>query len=104
MILVDFKNIIVLVLVIGFFVIMNIVGFAKKNAWYAMTTTIVNIVLLILHFLLAKYMTKPVLRFNVYTDLICLAVNIPLLVIVDEIETRRHVIKSVFENKYKTKK
>lgn len=101
---IDYTNTFILIVMIAFFGFMDLYGFVKKKAWTAMASTIVSIALLVIHLLFAKTMDKSVLKFNVYIDFITLAINIPLLVIIDEIETRRHVIKSVFENKYKSKK
>lgn len=101
MLLVDYTNAIVLVIVVIFFVTMNIIGFVKKKAWYIMTSVLVNITMFILHVLLDEALGKEALMFNARIDFIALAVNVPLLLVVDEIETRRALIKNVFENKYK---
>lgn len=101
MLIVDYTNAIVLVIVVIFFVTMNIIGFVKKKAWYIMTSVLVNITMFILHVLLDETLGKEALMFNARIDFIALAVNVPLLLVVDEIETRRELIKNVFENKYK---
>lgn len=101
MLIVDYTNAIILVSVVMFFVIMNIIGFVKKKAWFVMTSVLFNITMFILHVLLKDSLTKDALMFNATIDFICLAINIPLLLVVDEIETRRELIKNVFENKYK---
>ncbi|MBQ8299795.1 MAG: hypothetical protein IJX99_08105 [Clostridia bacterium] len=101
MLIVDYTNTIILVSVVMFFAIMNIIGFVKKKAWFVMTSVLFNITMFILHVLLKDSLTKDALMFNAMTDFICLAINIPLLLVVDEIETRRELIRNVFENKYK---
>ncbi len=101
MLIVDYTNTIILVSVVMFFLIMNIIGFVKKKAWFVMTSVLLNITMFTLHVLLNDSLTKDALMFNTTIDFICLAINIPLLLVVDEIETRRELIKNVFENKYK---
>ncbi len=101
MLIVDYTNTVVLVIVVMFFITMNIIGFVKKNAWFIMTSVLVNITLFTLHVLLDEALGKEALMFNARIDFIALAINIPLLLVVDEIETRRELIKNVFENKYK---
>lgn len=100
MIIVDYTNPIVLIFMIVFFVAMGIIGFVRKNAWFLMTSVIVSLVMLIIHIGLQDLFTKPVLKYNAVIDFISLAINIPLLLIIDEIETRRGVIKKVFGKKY----
>ena len=101
MLIVDYTNTVILVIVVMFFVTMNIIGFVKKDAWFVMTSVLVNITLFTLHVLLDEALGQEALMFNARIDFITLAINIPLLLVVDEIETRRELIKNVFENKYK---
>ena len=101
MLIVDYTNAIVLVIVVMFFITMNIIGFVKKNAWFVMTSVLLNITMFTLHVLLDEALGQEALMFNARIDFIALAINIPLLLVVDEIETRRELIKNVFENKYK---
>ena len=101
MLIVDYTNTVVLVIVVMFFVTMNINWFVKKNACWVKTSVIVNITLFTLHVLLDEALGQEALMFNTRIDFIALAINIPLLLVVDEIETRRALIKNVFENKYK---
>lgn len=102
MLVVDYTNTLVLLIVVMFFITMNIIGFVKKKAWFVMTSVLVNITMFVLHLvLLDEALSKEALMFNARVDFVTLAINIPLLLIVDEIETRRALIKNVFENKYK---
>ncbi len=101
MIIVDYTNMVVLSVMMIFYIVMGVLAFVKKNAWFVMTSAIVSLVMLILHIGLGDYLGKQVLKFNAAMDFITLAINLPLLLIIDEIETRRCVIKKVFEHKYK---
>lgn len=104
MIIADFTDIRVLIIFIGIYLILNGIGYAKKKAWFPMLSVLVGISIFIVHFVIKDMQTREVFRYNVFVDLISLAVNIPVLIIVDEIESRRIVIKSVFENRYKKSK
>lgn len=86
---------------ITFYLVMSIIGFLRKKAWFNLTSVIVNITLLVVHALTRDRFSNSAFEFNMNFDMICLAVNIPILVIVDEIETRRSIIKEVFKNRYK---
>lgn len=101
MIIVDYTNPVVLIFMLVFFITMGVLSYVKKNAWFAMTSAIVALAMLIVHIGLKDVLGKEVLKINAAVDFIMLAINLPLLLIVDEIETRRGIIKKVFENKYK---
>lgn len=101
MLIVDYTNTIILISVVMFFVIMNIIGFVKKKAWFVMTSVLFNLTMLLLHVLLRDALTKEALMYNTRIDFFCMAVNVSLFLVTDEIETRRELIKNVFENKYK---
>ena len=101
MVIVDYTNGIVLCVMMLFFIVMGVMGFVKKNAWFVMTSAIISLVMLIIHIGLGELIGKQALKFNALIDFITLAINVPLLVIIDEIETRRGVITKVFEHKYK---
>lgn len=104
MILVDYTNVEVLIIAVLFFLIMNLVGCIKKKAWFVMTGVIVGLAMFILHVLIRDFISVETLKYNTYIDFACLAINIPLLLIIDEIETRRGLIENVFENRYKKNK
>ena len=99
----DCTNIVTCVIIAIFFVVMNLVGYINKKSWFSFTAVIVNVGLLILHTLFREQMYSYDFLFNINFDLICLAVNISMLIIVDEIEIRRSIIKEVFKNRYKKK-
>lgn len=101
MIIVDYTNPVVLIFMLVFFITMGVLSYVKKNAWFAMTSSIVALTMLIVHIGLKGALGKEVLKINAAVDFVMLAINLPLLLIVDEIETRRGIIKKVFENKYK---
>ena len=99
----DCTNIVTCVIIAIFFVVMNLVGYINKKSWFSFTAVIVNVGLLILHTLFREQMYSYDFLFNINVDVICLAVNISMLIIVDEIEIRRSIIKEVFKNRYKKK-
>lgn len=94
---------VVYIVFIAFYVIMNTIGYITKKAWFNLTSVIVNITLMIVHLLISNRNYDLTFRLNMNFDMLCLAINIPLVIIVDEIEIRRSVIKEVFKNKYKKK-
>lgn len=97
----DYTDFRVLLATIILFVVMNFIGTKTKNAWFAMISSILSLAFMIVHIMLRSYFTNNEIIFNVSVDLIFLAVNLSALLIVDEIESRRSIIKNVFENKYK---
>lgn len=99
----DYTNSIILLSAIIFFIIMNTIGYAKKKTWFVMTSVIISLAMLIVHVLLSDFFNREVLKYNAFIDFTFLGINIPLLLIVDEIESRRDIIKTVFENKYRKK-
>lgn len=92
---------VVYVAFITFYLVMSIIGFLRKKAWFNLTSVIVNITLLVLHALACDQFSNSAFEFNMNFDMICLAINIPILIIVDEVETRRSIIREVFKNRYK---
>ncbi len=104
MVIADFTDIRVLIIFIVFYLVLNCIGYAKKNAWFPMISVLMSISFLIGHFAIEDMQTREIFKYNVFADLTFLAINIPVLMIVDEIESRRIVIKSVFENRYKKSK
>lgn len=97
----DYTSTTTLICVIAFYLTMGIIGYVKKSAWFVTNSVLLNITLLTLHIVLRESLTENALTFNAMIDFFCLAINIPLLLVVDEIETRRELIKNVFESKYK---
>ena len=79
---------------------MNILGYIKNKAWYPMTSLFVFIASLIIH-IIRRESLGDAFTYNTTLDFIGLGISITNLLIVDEIETRREVIKEVFENRYK---
>ena len=79
---------------------MNIIGYIKNKAWYPMTSVIVFVASLIVH-IIREGKLGDAFAYNTTIDLIFLGISITNLLIVDEIEVRREVIKEVFENRYK---
>ena len=96
----NFENNYILIICVLFLMIMNIIGYIKKKAWCPMVTLIFFMTSLIVH-ILRRELLDEIFKYNVYIDLICVAISITNLLIVDEIETRREIIKVVFENRYK---
>lgn len=96
----NFENYYILIICALFLIIMNIIGYIKKKAWYPMVTLIFFMTSLIVHIIRREILSEA-FEYNVYIDLICVAISITNLLIIDEIETRREIIKVVFENRYK---
>ena len=82
---------------------MNILGYVRKKAFYPMTSLIFFMASLMVH-IIRKSVLGDAFIYNAYADLIAVGVSIINLLIVDEIETRREIIKGVFENRYKKRK
>ncbi len=104
MIVIDYTNKISLIVMILFLLGMGVTSFIKKKAWFVMTSVLVSIAMLVLHILAKDMLSREALKMNAMIDFVSLMINIPLLLIIDEIETRRSVIKNVFEKKYEKKK
>lgn len=96
----NFENYLILFVCVVFLLFMNIMGYAKLRAWYPMVALIFFMASLIVH-IIRRDILGDVFTFNAYIDLACIAVSITNFLITDEIETRREVIKVVFENRYK---
>jgi hypothetical protein len=79
---------------------MNIFGYVRLKAWYPMATLLLFMASLMVH-IIKREVLGDAFTFNVYADLAFVAISITNFLIVDEIETRREVIKVVFENRYK---
>ncbi len=99
----NFENYYILIICALFLLIMNIIGGIKKKAMYPMITLIFFMASLIVH-IIKKEVLAEAFCYNVYLDLLAVGISITNLLIVDEIETRRNIIKGVFENRYKQKK
>lgn len=96
----NFQNNYILIIVALFFIVMNIMGYIKNKAWYPMASLLLFVASLIIHIMRRDTLGDAFL-YNAYIDLVCVAVSITNFLITDEIETRREVIKVVFENRYK---
>ncbi len=103
MIIVDYTNMTVLISMIVFLFVMNFIGYFKKKALFVLIATMVSTAMMIIHFLLRDMLAEDVFKFNMYVDFATIAVNLSMLLIVDEIEVRRNVIGKVFESKYNNK-
>lgn len=101
MLLLDCTNDAIYISFVAFYAVMSTIGCIRKKAWFNLTSVIVNIALFVLHALSRDRFNEANFRFNMNFDMVCLAVNIPILILVDEIETRRNIIKEVFKNRYK---
>ncbi len=99
----NLENSNILIVCILFIVIMNVIGYLKKKSTFPMITLIFFMASLIVHFLKRDALGEA-FRYNVYADLIVVGISITNLLIVDEIETRRTMIKRVFENRYQKSK
>ena len=96
----NFENYYILIIIALFSIILNIIGYIRNKAWYPMASLILFITSFIIH-AIQKEVLGDAFLYNVTIDLICLGISMINLLIVDEIEMRREVIKEVFENRYK---
>ena len=96
----NFENYYVLIIIALFFIIMNIIGYIRNKAWYPMATLLIFVASLIVHIMRREVLAET-FTFNTTIDFIGLGISITNLLIIDEIEMRREVIKEVFENRYK---
>ena len=96
----SFENYYVLIVLALIFIELNILGYMKTKAYYPMTSLIIFVTTLIVHFI-AKDVLGESYILNATVDLIAIGISVINLFVVDEIETRREVIKEVFENRYK---
>ena len=96
----NFENYYILIIVALFSIIMNIIGYIRNKAWYPMTTLLIFVASLIVH-IMRRDVLSDAFTYNTTIDFIGLGISITNLLIVDEIEMRREVIKEVFENRYK---
>ena len=96
----SFENYFVLVILAFIFIELNIIGYIKNKAWYPMASLIIFITSLIVHFI-KKDILGDAYIYNATIDVICIGISIMNLLVVDEIETRREIIKKVFQNRYK---
>ena len=100
MTLINFSNVLVLVVWVFLFLALNIFGFVKKISWFSLSTLIFSLLFLIVH---VTYQTE-IEVINILVDFISMIISMFLYLYVDEIQSRRQVIQEVFENKYKKKK
>ena len=95
-----FENLYVLIILALIFIELNIIGYMKTKAYYPMTSLIIFVTTLIVHFI-AKDVLGEGYILNATIDIACIGISMVNLFLIDEIEMRREVIKEVFENRYK---
>jgi hypothetical protein len=71
-------------------------GYIRNKAWYPMVSLLIFTASLIIHYLKKEILADSFI-YNTTIDFIGIAISITNLLIVDEIETRREVIKEVYE-------
>ena len=96
----SFENIYFLIIFALIFIELNIIGYIKTKAWYPMTSLIIFVTIFVVHFI-KKDVLSDGYTYNAVIDIICIGISMINLLVVDEIETRREVIKEVFVNRYK---
>lgn len=96
----SFENLYFLIIFALIFIELNIIGYIKNKAWYPMTSLIIFVTSFIVHFA-KKDILGEAYVYNAVIDIICIGISMINLLIVDEIETRRALIREVFENRYK---
>lgn len=82
------------------FIELNILGYLKNKAKYPRTSLIIFVSILIIHFIKKDILSDSYV-YNAIIDMICIGISLIDLLIVDEIETRRKLIKEVFQSRYK---
>ncbi len=98
----SFGNQKVLIVAMIFLLGMNTVGYIKKKGAFALITMIFSITSLYIH-VKQKELLGETYFLNIIIDLLALGMSMISLLIMDEIETRRTIIKSVFKNRYENK-
>ena len=94
-----FENLYVLIILALIFIELNIIGYIKTKAWYPMISLIIFVASLIIHFIKKDILGETYI-FNATIDLILIGISLINVWVIDEIETRRELIKEVFENRY----
>ena len=89
-----------IIIIALFSIILNIIGYIRNKAWYPMFSLFIFVASLIIH-IIKRDALGDAFTYNTTIDFIGLGISITNLLIVDEIEIRREVIKEVFENRYK---
>ncbi len=102
MMLYSFENRIILIIAVIFVVGMNIISNINKHADFSLITTLFALGSLFVHVQQRESLGDAYL-FNMIIDMVFLAVSMVNLIIIDEIETRRAIIKNVFANRYSKK-
>ncbi len=95
-----FENYGFLFLAIMFIAVMNILGYLTKRACFSLITTLLSLASLAVH-VHYKDDLQSMYLLNVFVDLFFLGFSMVNLLILDEIETRRAILKNVFGNRYK---
>ena len=95
-----FENYGFLFLAFMFLLTMNILGYMTKKACFSLITTLLSLASLAVH-VHFKTALHHAYILNVMIDLFFLGFSMVNMIILDEIETRRAILRNVFGNKYK---
>ena len=98
----SFGNHGILILAFIFLFVMNMIGYIKKKGAFALITMIFSITSLYVHVKQKDFLGDTYFM-NVMIDLFALGFSMISLLIMDEFETRRSIIKGIFKNRYDNK-
>ena len=99
----NFENRTILIVAIVFVIGLNIISNIRKQAAFSLIATLFALGSLYVH-VEQKELLDDAYLFNMITDMVFLGISMINLMIIDEIETRRAVIKNVFGNRYSKKR
>ena len=95
----NFENGIILTIAMIFFLGMNIISYIRKQASFSLIAMLVALGSLYVHVKQREVLENGYFL-NMITDVCSLGFSMVALIIVDEIETRRAIIKNVFASRY----
>ena len=95
----SFENKSILMIAIVFFIGMNIVSNIRKQASFSLIATLFALGSLYVHVKQRKILADAYML-NMIVDMTFLGVSMVNMMIIDEIEKRRAIIKNVFGNRY----
>lgn len=102
MMLYNFENKTILLIAVAFIIGLNIISNIRKQAAFSLIAVLFSLGSLYVHVHQRELIGISYL-FNMILDMIFLGISMVNLIIIDEIETRRAIIKNVFENRYSKK-
>ena len=98
----SFDNKVILITAVAFIVGLNVVSNIRKQAAFSLIATLFALGSLYVH-VNQKELLADAYLLNMIVDMVFLGISMVNLLIIDEIETRRTIIKNVFGNRYSKK-